>query len=105
MSRRRAERGWRGHLRLMKRRHVPRERIVAFEVVERQPCRVFGGRPSGEQLTVAIVQVLRELVDDFDLPRRRKAQGGQPRTHLARPQRSSHRVARRPRRVRHVRLP
>jgi hypothetical protein len=62
------------HLRLLERRHVPRQQVPLPEFSERQTRGVVLGRPARHQLAPAVFKMLRELFDDLVLAGRRKTQ-------------------------------
>ena len=66
-------------MRLPQRRHVLREQIPFPELSERETCRFILRRPSADQLPPAVLEMLRELIDDLVLSRRREAQRRQGR--------------------------
>jgi hypothetical protein len=68
----RAQRGWRGHVRLPQRCHLLRQDVSILEVGESEARRVFVRGTSGYQLSVAVFQMLRELLDDLGLASRRE---------------------------------
>ena len=72
-------------MRLAQRRHVLSQDVPAPELGERQPPRHIRCRTPGNQFPVPVVEMLRELVDDFGFAGGREAQGRQPRAHLAGP--------------------
>ena len=71
----------RRHVRLPQRAHVAGERVVVVQFLEGELACVEVGDAVGAQRVVAIVEVLRQLVDDFPL-----AGGGQRQRREARPQ-------------------
>jgi hypothetical protein len=56
-------------VRLAQRGHLLYQAIAASEVRQCQALGVLGRRTAGYQLLVAVVQMLRELVDDLALAR------------------------------------
>ena len=62
-----------------------REGVLAVELLERQPPRVIGRGAFGAQLLVAVVEVLRELLDDLGFARRAEPQRREPGAQIAAP--------------------
>ena len=75
---RRSVRQRRRNARLPQRAHPSRQRIRAVELLEREPPCVFRRGALRAQLPVAIVEMLRELLDDLGLARRAEPQRRQP---------------------------
>ena len=66
-------------MRLLQRRHVPRQQVPVPEFSERQTRGVVLGRPARHQLPPAVFKMLRELFDDLVLAGRRETQRRQAR--------------------------
>ena len=81
-ARRTAGRNGRGLRSLTQRPHLARQQIVGADLVvdlgQRQAHRLVVRRAAGPQLLVAVVEMLRQLVDDFALARRTERQARQP---------------------------
>ena len=92
MSGRRSRRDGDRRLRLPQRRQVLRQQVALPELGECQTRGLVLRRAARHQLAPAVLEMLRELLDDLVLARRREPQRRQPRTHVFCP-------------VRHVRLP
>ncbi len=75
----------RRHARLPQRAQAARELVLAVQFLERDSPRVVGRGAFGAQLLVAIVEVLRELLDDLGLARRAEPQRRQPGLQVAAP--------------------
>ena len=86
---------WRRCLRLPQRRHVIRQDLLALELLQVQLRGLVRRRPTCDQLAPAVIEVLRELLDDLALAGRRQLQRRQSGADFLRPA---------CRRVRHVRL-
>ena len=87
-----ARRDGRRRARLFERRHGLAEQVLVAELGQGQTRRLVLRCPARPQLPPAILEMLRELVDDLRLAGRRETQRRQPRAHVPRP-------------IRHVRLP
>ena len=72
-------------MRLPQRAQPARQRVLPVQLLERQPPRVVGRGAFGAQLLVAMVEVLRELLDDLGLARGAEPQRRQPGTQIAAP--------------------
>jgi hypothetical protein len=71
--------------RLPERRHAFRQGVGAAEFRERGPRRLVGRDAAGDELLPAVLEVLRQLLDNLELARGREPQRRQTGSNLPRP--------------------
>ena len=69
-------------MRLSQRCYLPRQEILVPEIGERQTRRLLGSGAPGNQLPPAVLEVLRELLDDLVLACRQQGERREPRAHV-----------------------